>query len=739
VTTAEIAKRYLARGWNICPTVPRTKRPSRKLAPYLSGEARMTPEECDAHWAANPEDGIAIITGLPSMLIVVDIDRRKGGDVEATLAGTPTGLVVQTGNGAHLYCRHPGVTPISCTSNTEMKGVDRKADGGYVVAPPSIHPDTGEPYVWLSEGEPGPTPEWLLRSPAPTFNENGDGREPWVADIWLHPELVEPGTQHETLTRLAWWLSGHTPEDIARAQLLAFAHQLPLSRPHQPWTPGDINGLLDSALHKRAAQPVAFETHLPPEIAAAATAAPSGTRQAITDIDNARRFKIEHGEGARYVYPWRRWHIYDDQRWRADDVGMATRLAHRVADTLLAEALAEGSKQYLKEALRVRDDHRLRGMLAQAQALLAALPEDFDRDPWLLNVANGTLDLRTGTLREHDRDDYLSKVAPVAYDPSAECPIFMQFLAGVFRGDAALIEFVQRAVGYTLTGDTRERVLFILHGEGRNGKSTLLEVLSAALGDYATRTPTKTLLAKRGDDAIPNDVAALKGMRLVTASETEEGKRLAEALIKDLTGGDTISARFMRAEWFTFKPEFKLWLATNHKPAIRDGDDALWDRIRLIPFKVRFFELNDPSAPVDAPQIDKALRERLLAELPGILRWAIEGCLAWQQSGLVAPEAIKVAIGEYREEADHVRTFIDEWCTLGDKLFADNNALYPVYTSWCASTREHAHPRVGFFKRLSRLGFHPAKERGQRGWRGLTLRGPATTTPFSKPNEGENI
>lgn len=735
MTTAEIAKRYLARGWSIVPLVPRTKRPSRALAPYLSGEARMTPEECDAHWAASPEDGIAVITGAPSMLIVVDGDRRHGADIEAMRADCPSGYVVQTGNGAHLYCTHPGVSPIP-SGKTERAGVDRKGDGGYVVAPPSIHPETGEPYLCIEDGAPILVPEWVLRAPAPTVGESGDGREPWVADLLAKGAAsVEPGTQHETLRRLAWWASGHMEEDIARNWLIDWARNLPLSRPHQPWTPGDLNELLDSALRKRAEKPVAFETQLPPEATAAAIKAQ--TRQAITDIDNARRFKIEHGVGARYVYPWRRWHIYDDQRWRADDVGMAMRLAHRVADALLAEALVEDSKQYLKEALRVRDDHRLRGMLSQAQSLLAALPEDFDRDPWLLNVANGTIDLHTGTLREHNRDDYLSKVSPVAYDPSAACPVFMEFLAGVFRGDGALIEFVQRAVGYTLTGDTRERVLFILHGEGRNGKSTLLEVLSAALGDYATRTPTKTLLAKRGDDAIPNDVAALKGMRLVTASETEEGKRLAEALIKDLTGGDTIAARFMRAEWFTFKPEFKLWLATNHKPAIRDGDDALWDRIRLIPFKVRFFELNDPAAPVDAPQIDKALRERLLAELPGILRWAIEGCLAWQRVGLVAPEAIKVAIGEYREEADHVRTFIDEWCVLGTDLFADNNALYPVYTSWCASTREHAHPRVGFFKRLNRLGFTSAKERGQRGWRGLTLRGPATHTPFSKPNEGE--
>jgi putative DNA primase/helicase len=269
------------------------------------------------------------------------------------------------------------------------------------------------------------------------------------------------------------------------------------------------------------------------------------------------------------------------------------------------------------------------------------IPEHLDQDPWLFNVENGTIDLKTGELRPHERGALITKLAPVQYDREAECPTWWKFLMRIFNGNLALIEFLQKAVGYALTGSTREQCLFFLHGLGANGKSTLLEIIHTLLGDYAHRTSSETFLIKKSG-GIPNDVAALRGARLVGAVEVESGRRLAEVLIKEMTGGDRISARFLHAEWFDFKPEFKIFLAANHKPVIRGTDHAIWRRIHLIPFNVQ----------IPKPEQDRDLPEKLKAELPGILNWALEGCQMWQLYGLEPPAEVQAATQDYREEMD---------------------------------------------------------------------------------------
>jgi P4 family phage/plasmid primase-like protien len=455
-----------------------------------------------------------------------------------------------------------------------------------------------------------------------------------------------------------------------------------------------------------------------------------------TDLGNSERFVAQHDADLRHCRVWRRWFVWDGHRWAHDETDEYMRRAKQTVRAIYTAASAltdEGQrKKLIQHALASEGAQRLVAMatLAASAPGIAVAPRQFDRDPWLLNVANGVLDMRTKTLREPRRDDYITKLAPVAYDPKAECPAWLVFLKSIFAGDDALIRFVQRAVGYSLVGDTRERVLFLLHGGGKNGKSTLLVTLSEVLGDYAQDTHTDTLLVRKGD-AIPNDLAALVNVRFVTASETEEGKRLAEALVKKITGDEPISARFMRGEWFNFKPEFKLWLATNHKPIIRGADDAIWDRIRLIPFNVRFVDPdspNDTDAPPDAPRMDKTLRAKLLAEKPGILRWAVEGCVSWQRDGLGTPPAVKQATGEYREEMDHMRDFLDECCVRGDDLTIGTAELFARYLEWCRYARERALTRQAFAARLDKLGIGKLKANGERsrGVRcGITLREPA--------------
>ena len=375
----------------------------------------------------------------------------------------------------------------------------------------------------------------------------------------------------------------------------------------------------------------------------------------FTDLGNARRLVQLFGVDLRYCYDWRQWLVWDTTRWRPDRNGEIVRRAKRTVQTLYTEAAALEDKDARKAAVRwalaSESDARIQAMmsLAASEIGIPIIPEDLDANAWLLNCSNGTVNLRTGDLHPHRREDLITKRCPVTYDRDAACPQWIQFLQQVFLGKPELIAFVRSAIGYSLTGDVRERVLFIPYGKGRNGKSTLLELIAEMLGDYSLRTPTETLMVKPYNQ-IPNDLAQLPGRRFVHASESEEGKRLSESLIKDLTGRDTISARFMRGEFFQFQPVCKLWLRTNHKPVIRGTDNAIWDRIRLIPFDLRISE----------EQEDCGLPGRLREELPGILAWAVGGCLSWQAHGLGLPTEVKIASATYRAEMDQLAAFLSE-------------------------------------------------------------------------------
>jgi putative DNA primase/helicase len=363
-------------------------------------------------------------------------------------------------------------------------------------------------------------------------------------------------------------------------------------------------------------------------------------------------------------------------------------------------------------ARRSEAQARIRAMitLTQSEPGIAVLSEELDADPWLLNVANGTLDLRTGALRSHQRVDLITKLTPIEYHPEATCPIWERFLERILPS-SALRGFLQRALGYSLSGDTNERVIFIAYGTGANGKSTLMDTCRALLGEYAATTPAETFLAKR-EGTIPNDLARLKGARYVSAVETDAGRRLAEALVKQAAGGvDTIPARFMRAEWFEFRPEFKIWLATNHKPLIRGTDHAIWDRIRLIPFAVRI---------PDGEQ-DKKLPAKLRTELPGILAWATRGCLAWQQVGLDVPGEVQEATAAYRSEMDVLASFLEERCVREEGGRAGPTAIYKAFSAWCEATGERAFSQRELATRLEELGFSRGRSGATRWWNGLRV------------------
>ena len=456
------------------------------------------------------------------------------------------------------------------------------------------------------------------------------------------------------------------------------------------------------------------------------------TGEHLTDLGNARRLVAHAGGRIRFSHVWRKWLAWDGNRWATDEAGQVEQIAKEAVAKIYAEAAQcssdEGRKEIARWAQRSESRDRIRAMidLAASEPGVPIRTEDLDQNPWLLTTLNGTVDLREGKLRAHDPQDLLTRIVPTEFDPGS-CPERWEgFLAEVVP-DSEVRAFLQRAVGYSLTGEIGEQVLFLLWGGGSNGKTTFVETLLGLLGDFAVKTPAETLLAKR-DTGIPNDVAKLRGARFIAAVEAEEGRRLAEARVKELTGGDTISARFMRGEWFSFRLEGKLWLASNHRPVVRGTDHAMWRRIRLIPFTVTI-----PEA-----ERDPHLVEKLRGEYQGILRWAVDGCLAWQREGLNAPNAVRVATEDYRAEQDVLGGFLEESCLVGEGLHVSTADLYRAYKDWCDGTGERPMRQRDLGLRLRERGFRPERVGAsrQRTWRGLGLQVLGVTTERPQTADG---
>jgi putative DNA primase/helicase len=435
----------------------------------------------------------------------------------------------------------------------------------------------------------------------------------------------------------------------------------------------------------------------------------------LTDLGNAARLVHRHGRNLRYCWLWRKWLVWDGKRWVKDDTGEIYRLAKESVASIYKEAAGapddEERKALAKHAMRSEAGARIKEMVDLARSDVPVVPDELDASPDLLNTESGTIELQTGELREHRREDLITKLAPVEYRPDAPAPAWDAFLERVLPGEE-LRGFVRRASGYSATGDTSEQCMFINHGGGANGKSTFQEAIAAALGEYAMRAPTEMLLAKRSG-GIPNDIARLKGSRFVASSETEEGRRLAESLIKDLTGQDTVTARFLWAELFEFTPTHKLWLSTNHKPEIRGTDNAIWRRIRLIPWSVT----------IPPAEQDKKLPAALRRELAGILAWIVRGCLEWRREGLQAPDEVRRATGQYRAEMDVLAGFLAECCELDTGHWEYAKDLYECYKRWCDENGERPEPQRKFGGRLGERGFHRDRggSRGAGIWRGVRL------------------
>ncbi len=720
-----------------CDQVGKHPRWHKDLLPHGVKDATTDEATIRAWWEMWPDANVGIDT---SGLFVLDLDTPEA-LTDAIAEGIPPAPWVMTAKGMHIYFRD---FPTARNSVKFAPGMDTRARGGYVVAPPSLHA-SGARYTWevsLDEATLPTPPAWLIEavstkltptgpsSPLPALSGVQDpGALTLLQQCVDEVSRAREGARNDTLNRAAYTVGGligarrlspgGTYDALQAAARSVGLHEREIQRTLN-------SGLTAGAMHPLESRPMPSSNGHRPTAPDEAPALPHAPRRR-TDLGNAERLVDLHGQNLRYCHDWKQWLAWDGRRWKVDATAAVERCAKDTVRRIYTEAAAvtgeDDAAQDLRKSLyrwatASESAGHIHAMidLAASEPGIPVTPDDLDPDPWLLNCLNGVLDLRTGELHPHDRALLITKLCPVEYRADATAPTWDAFLSRIMGNNQALIGFLQRAIGYTLTGDVSERVLFLLHGVGANGKSTLLEAIRDTMGDYSQRTPTETLMLQRGNTGPRDDIARLKGARFVSASESDDGRRLAESLVKDLTGGDTITARFLYARLFEYRPEFKIWLATNHRPEIRGTDAAIWDRLRLIPFSVRIPE----------GERDRHLATKLRAELPGILAWVVRGCREWQAHGLQAPREVLAATDQYRADMDDLAGWLAECCTVGADVSAPATAAVESFNAY---TGQRMTPKR-FARALTERGFTSSRTKLGVRWHGFGL---LTTTEPTHP------
>lgn len=721
---------YAGLGWPVFPCCGKAKFPLNDDGLY---GATTSPAQIQAWWKLWPNANIGCPCGPESFQNeqgrqgkgsghdAIDIEpdgietaRAKGDQTKWALYGvkTPSG-------GFHMYTK--------CRSDIRnavkpLLGIDVRTAGGYTLLPPSfvVEEEKGYEgwYEWLRVpwdddgiGKPLPDmPEWLIAA----ANKKQAGKNAALSSL----DLAE-GSRNKELFRYGCRLRS---EGFEHVEIEAALRSINNQRCKPPLSQKEIEQIASSAARYKpgAAAKVAIEIQEQTPSVEIDQETGEIREFPLTDAGNAERLIRYYGKDLRHVPAWGRWIFWNGWKWVSDETGNSKvyqfalltvrRIQQEAADCQDSDRRAALGKWGFSCESKARIENMV-GLAARLQGV-AVRTDELDAHPWLLNVRNGIYDLRNEGLLPHTRELLLTRGIDVHYDPDAKCESWAKFLLDVLAKDAELLRYVWKAAGYSLTGDCSEQVFFFLHGNtGNNGKSTFIETLLALFGDYARQTPTETLMAKLGDSGVSNDIARLKDARLVAAPETEDGKRMNEGLIKRLTGGDTITARFMHQEFFEFRPQFKVWMTGNHRPEVRGTDDAIWRRVALIPFQVT----------IPKEERNHNLKEELLDELPGILNWAINGYKAWKKERLGRPDVIAIAVEEYRTSQDKLGAFLDEATEKDDNFTVKAGILYKYYQSWCKNNGEYAMSLMRFGNTMKERGEGSKEIHGSKYYRGRRM------------------
>lgn len=718
----QTARQYAQLGYPVFPCKPNSKVPCGELVPNGYLGASTDEETIIQWWQQNPNANIGVSC---KDLAVIDIDRKPGKTDgvenfsklkgwEATAAETP---VAKTPNdGRHVFYLAPK-DPVK----GKIPGVGEVKHNGYVIVAPSVV--DGKEYVWcdgyhsLLAYELHQLPElphWLLRH---VLSDTADGCDPACATAQLSISEKDRALVRDALTFIPAddydvWLNVGMALHAAGFSVEGWDEWSQKSDKYEAgaceakWKTFKRTGITFRTIFFHASS---HGFRLPSDY------------YGFDDIDNARRFVDSYGDRIRWYAAEKRWYVWDGKRWKVDEHEQALAYAMETARSIYKEAAAcaddDRRKYVIAWAKTSASAAKLEAMLKLAKPHLSITADMFDCDTFKLNCLNGTLDLSTGELKPHQKSDFITKLVPVNYNPSALAPRFIQLLGETFADSQGLIDFVQCVLGYALTGSVKEQKLFLCCGSGANGKSTLFNAVRALLGDYAQETDPTLLLNKRNDGGATEDVYRLRGVRLATTLESEENVKVNEVRLKQLTGGDRITARPLYGHFAEFDPTHKLFLITNHLPRIRSQGEAIWRRIRMIPFAVK----------VPDHKKDKDLPDKLRAEYEGILAWLVQGCLKWLAEGLPEPPEVINATGEYKTHEDSLEQFIEDCCVRSATATIQSSALRDAYREWCRKSGETELNRNQFSNRLREKGITSKGTNKANVWQGIKLVGGDTS------------